>query len=149
MHSTADARSPDWDHVLREHGLRVTRASVAVLGVLSATASALSHDEVLQVCMQDAEQPFDRVTVYRVLDRLTQAGLADRLMGSDGVARFMLHDAHSSQLFECQACHRLVSLPQDAQLQAVLERLNRSLKRRGMQPSESALRIRGTCADCR
>ncbi|WP_058640372.1 Fur family transcriptional regulator [Pseudacidovorax intermedius] len=150
---TSAARSTvsatDWQALLHAHGLRVTRAAVSVLAVLSAQSAALTHEEVLATCRLASEAGFDRVTVYRVLDRLTQAGLADRLMGSDGVARFMLHDAQSSQLFECEACHRLQSLPEDAELQAVLERLSRSLRRRGMKPSESALRIRGTCADCR
>jgi Fur family ferric uptake transcriptional regulator len=50
-----------------------------VLSVLLDTKRALSHLEV-----QDALPEMDRVTLYRALDCLTEAGLTHKIPGDDG-----------------------------------------------------------------
>ncbi|MGC6533690.1 MAG: Fur family transcriptional regulator [Flavobacteriales bacterium] len=64
--------------------MRKTKASTAVLKTLQASTHALSHRE-LQDLLQDT---CDRVTIYRVLGRLTDEGLVHKVSDLDGSVRY-------------------------------------------------------------
>ena len=61
---------------LREAAVRLTSARVKVLAALLDADRAFSHQD-----MQDAFTDMDRVTLYRALDCLTDAGLAHKISG--------------------------------------------------------------------
>ena len=64
--------------------MRKTKASTAVLETLLSSTHALSHRE-LQDLLQDT---CDRVTIYRVLGRLTDEGLVHKVSDLDGSVRY-------------------------------------------------------------
>ncbi|MCY7315991.1 MAG: transcriptional repressor [Rubrivivax sp.] len=97
---------------LRDAGLRVTGARAAVLVAMESLQARASHAEVAAAL----NGPLDRVTLYRTLDALVDAGLAKRQIGDDRVGRFSLtagapHDDHAH--FHCADCGRVycLSLP--------------------------------------
>ena len=61
---------------LREASLRATAARVAVLKVLGAAATPMSHAEVVEAL---AEFGFDQSTLFRCLNEIADAGLVSRL----------------------------------------------------------------------
>lgn len=68
---------------LRGASVRITAARVKVLAALLNARCAFSHQDI-----QDAFLDMDRVTLYRALDCLTDAGLAHKIAGDDRVYRY-------------------------------------------------------------
>ena len=63
--------------------MRVTAARINVLATLMAARHAFSHQD-----MQEAFTEMDRVTLYRALDCLINAGLAHKIAGDDRIFRY-------------------------------------------------------------
>lgn len=144
---------------LRQAQVRVTQARKEVLSVLLAQQRALSHTE-----MQDALPAMDRVTLYRALDCLADAGLAHKITGDDRVFRFSTGhepaqhassvdkiDQHQHGHFQCTRCAKVFCLEQpDAghtlrdQLQATLD----ATAAKGFQSHAIEVTIKGWCERC-
>jgi len=96
-----------WRTRLHEAGLRATRIRMDVIRALHASPSAAPAHALLEALAESG--PVDRVTVYRALNALVEAGLAHKLDPGDRVFRFALaeHDANASGVhphFVCDAC---------------------------------------------
>jgi Fur family ferric uptake transcriptional regulator len=93
---------------IRTAGARVTPARVRVLGVLQAAHGPLNHGGIEEALAAEAHPGIDRVTLYRVLDWLCEAGLAHKAADARGVFRFSAaqpsgeHAAHVH--FRCTGC---------------------------------------------
>ncbi|MGJ7530647.1 Fur family transcriptional regulator [Variovorax sp. GB1P17] len=148
-HRNHSSDEPDWAGLLHEHGLRATRAVVQVLEILHSADAPLTHEKIHEAYLRLAGEAPDKVTLYRILERLNEAKLCDRSMGADRLTRFAQHSTTSGNVFECSSCHKVQALPEDPDLPAVLARLGKALKRRGIQTHDTAVTLRGTCSDCR
>lgn len=94
--------------------IRSTTAKMHVLQLLSDEPVALSHLEIQEksigVC--------DRVTTYRVLDRLLGEGIIHKTVGLDGVTRYALCKVcegdhkhfHNHVHFSCDVCLKVTCL---------------------------------------
>ena len=140
----ADAGDREWDDYLRANGLRATRAAVAVLKALNGTELPLSHEE-----LEGLTAPIDRVTLYRVLDRLVAAGLVQRIASSGRVGRFVAVQAQANSYFECTSCHRVTPLPEDEALPGLLNHLRHLLEKQGLESTQTVFRVQGTCSACK
>jgi len=69
-------------------GLRPTKARLAVLNAIADAESALSHPEILE--RLSGQKEFDRVTIYRVLDWLTEHDLVHKISGENRAWKFQL-----------------------------------------------------------
>ena len=130
--------------MIRETGERLTRPRVEVLAVLLAAERALSHHEVESRI--NASLGIDRVTVYRVLDWLSEKGLAHKIAGDDRLWRYNAaeHDHSKSRghaHFQCDRCGTVICL--DEQDNALRVRVPR-----GFVSREIALTVKGYCATC-
>jgi Fur family ferric uptake transcriptional regulator len=105
---------------LRSADLRATQARTGVLATLLGATRALSHQEI-----QEALADMDRVTLYRALDSLTEAGLSHKIAGDDRVYRYSanieqggaeprtspaLHSPHQHSHFKCTRCAKVFCL---------------------------------------
>ncbi|HWW06441.1 Fur family transcriptional regulator [Collimonas sp.] len=86
---------------LREVALRITPARIKVLAALLEARCAFSHQD-----MQDQFVEMDRVTLYRALDCLTDAGLAHKIAGDDRVFRYSAGTEHSAAAHQTQHQHQ-------------------------------------------
>lgn len=101
----------DRDHgsLLRAAGLRVTPVRLGVLSALCATHEVLSADQIIEALLAGrggkakGRKP-DRVTVYRTLNALVEAGIAHRLDPGDRVFRFGLTGDHAAHAPLAGAC---------------------------------------------
>lgn len=130
------------EEAVRTTGARMTRPRIIVLAVLLAAERALTHTEV------EARLPrardVDRVTIYRVLEWLTEQGLAHKIAGDDRVWRFnAAGHAHKGPHahFQCSDCGEVICLEEASAKPSV--KLPAGYKQQQVE-----LTIKGLCADC-
>jgi Fur family ferric uptake transcriptional regulator len=135
---------------VRSTGARVTGARVKVLAVLLRAGEALAHTELQRRLEHgDAPEVLDRVTLYRVLDWLVEAGLAHRVSGPDRVWRFSAqpatHAPHGHHgHFKCRHCERMFCMKEST----TLARTVRAMLPDGFSGDDVALTVTGLCAEC-
>jgi len=161
MASTAPPAVADpIDVLLSAHGLRRTNAARMVLGwLLAHPDTSYTHAQLQAALVGDsADAPgvaLDRVTLYRLIDRLTQVGLLLCRVDASRVRRYQAMPAsvHAIPHFECQSCHR--DSPLAGALKANANDLERAaqsalaaLQALGYQGMSMDFAVRGVCADC-
>jgi Fur family ferric uptake transcriptional regulator len=125
--------------LLRDAGLRATGGRIAVLRALRAAGRPLTHAE-----LQDALADLDRVTLYRNLHSLTEAGLAVQIVAG-GLGRFELLRGDSPTNhphFVCDDCGVVVCLPE----QVSVPTLSNDLWKRSV--ARASVQLQGQCPDC-
>jgi Fur family transcriptional regulator, ferric uptake regulator len=139
---------------LRGAAVRITTARVKVLAALLGAQRAFSHQDV-----QDAFGDMDRVTLYRALDCLTDAGLAHKIAGDDRVFRYSAGADHGTAgqnreaphhqhgHFKCTRCAKVFCLDSIADADQLKTALQRTLGK-GFQSHDIEFTIKGWCADC-
>lgn len=138
---TTDTLESQAQALIRATGARLTRPRTRVLGFLLGQQRALSHHEILAAL--PGEQ-FDAVTLYRVLEWLTEHGIAHRIEGADHVWRFSAADGdkgHGHAHFHCTRCEAVTcmsGMPLPARLKLPA----------GFTSEEVSLLIKGTCPHC-
>ena len=144
------------DALLSAHGLRRTAAARRVLGwLLAHPDTSYTHAQLQSALSGEGPLALDRVTLYRLIDRLTQVSLLLCRVDANRVRRYQAMPASVQAMphFECQNCHR--DSPLAGALQASgndLERAAQSalaaLKTLGYQGLSMDFAVRGVCADC-
>ena len=152
----ADSEADPIDALLTAHGLRRTSAARLVLGWLLAHPDiSYTHAQLQAALVSTTELALDRVTLYRLIDRLTQVGLLLCRVDASRVRRYqaMPTSVHAIPHFECQSCHR--DSPLAGALQASATDLERAaqtaldaLKALGYQGMRMDFAVRGVCVDC-
>jgi len=153
------AASDPIDALLSAHGLRRTVAARLVLGwLLAHPDTSYTHAQLQEALADDrsgSSAALDRVTLYRLIDRLTQVGLLLCRVDASRVRRYqaMPSSVHAIPHFECQSCHR--DSPLAGALQANAQDLERAaqnaleaLKALGYQGLSMDFAVRGVCVDC-
>jgi len=115
---------------------RQTAQLKRVMAVLEASGEALSAEQIWQA----AGQNLNRVTVYRILKRLSASGVLETLPHGRS-RRYRL--CHDHPHFYCRACGRCECLPQAA---LNLELIKSQVKG---EVEHVAIRIEGLCSTCR
>ena len=144
------------DALLSAHGLRRTAAARLVLGwLLAHPETSYTHAQLQAALTGDSALVLDRVTLYRLIDRLTQVGLLLCRVDAQRVRRYQAMPAsvHAIPHFECQSCHR--DSPLAGALKASAQDLERAghtaleaLTALGYQGMSLDFAVRGVCADC-
>ena len=148
------------DTLLSAHGLRRTAAARRVLGwLLAHPDTSYTHAQLQAALVSEGDAadgaPLDRVTLYRLIDRLTQVGLLLCRVDASRVRRYQAMPAgvHAMPHFECQSCHR--DSPLETALQSSADDLDKAaqsaleaLKALGYQGMSLDFAVRGVCADC-
>lgn len=144
------------NELLTAHGLRRTYAAKLVLGwFLAHPDISYTHSQLLLVLAEDQHETLDKVTLYRLVDRLTQVGLLLCRVDTNRVRRFQAMPAsvHAIPHFECQSCHRdsplgdaLKANVHDIELAA--QNALTALQALGYQGRSIDFAVRGVCAEC-
>ncbi len=141
--------------LLRCASLRVTAMRIALINQLAGsrhptTAQKLFDDLCAESKRSRSTRP-DRVTVYRTLNALVEAGLAHKVDPGDRVFRFSLTDharcegekhAHEHPHFVCDDCGTVECLDGE---RVVIKGADASSKRRVKQ---DGVVLHGTCGGC-
>jgi Fur family transcriptional regulator, ferric uptake regulator len=127
-----------------------------VLGwLLAHPETSYTHAQLQAALVEGGDLALDRVTLYRLIDRLTQVGLLLCRVDATRVRRYqaMPTSVHAIPHFECQSCHR--DSPLAGALQANANDLERAaqtalkaLKALGYKGMSLDFAVRGVCVDC-
>ncbi|HEY1555439.1 MAG TPA: Fur family transcriptional regulator [Kofleriaceae bacterium] len=130
---------------VRAKGLRATPSRLAVLEMLRASDSPMSHGDVAD---RLASQAWDRATIYRNLTDLADSGLVRRTDVGDHVWRFEAisaeHEAAAHPHFVCTECGTVECLPEIG-----LALLRRAKAPRAVRQRQVEVHVRGLCDACR
>lgn len=92
---------------------RNTIAKTEVLAILTNSDTALSHSEI----QKKLDGLCDRVTTYRILDRLLEEDTIHKISDVDGTVKYAVcHDCsvsahhHNHIHFSCEKCHQITCL---------------------------------------
>ncbi|UTY58970.1 Fur family transcriptional regulator [Massilia sp. erpn] len=129
------------ESLIRETGARLTKPRSRVLAFLLQQDEPLTHHEIQERLPGDV---LDSVTLYRVLEWLTEHGMIHRIAGADQVWRFNAGAAqhgHEHAHFQCTSCESVtcftdINLPRKVKLPA------------GFISQEVDFLIKGTCPRC-
>jgi Fur family ferric uptake transcriptional regulator len=159
MSTNPNIRSKSTDpisNLLSAHGLRRTEVARLVLGwLLAHPDTSYTHAHLLFALTNDSAVSLDKVTLYRLIDRLTQVGLLLCRVDSQRVRRYQAMPAsvHAIPHFECQSCHR--DSPLSGALQVSANDLERAaqtalsaLQALGYKDMRLDLAVRGLCLEC-
>jgi Fur family ferric uptake transcriptional regulator len=128
---------------VRNAGLRATPSRIAVLRLLRAAGSPVSHSEVVA---ELASQAWDPATIYRNLTDLSDVGLARRTDVGDHVWRYEAitggHQASAHPHFVCTECGSVECLPE---LEYVVTRARTP---RAVRLKRVEVQLRGPCDAC-
>ncbi len=129
---------------VRARGLRATPSRVAVLELVRASDSPLSHADAAD---RLASHAWDRATIYRNLTDLAGAGLLRRTDVGDHVWRFEAlapGDAkkHAHPHFVCTECGTIECLP-ELEISTRRSKAPRAVKQRQVE-----VHVRGLCDAC-
>lgn len=137
--------------------MRATRAVQALLRLLPSQPEGGWTQARVEAALQQQGICVNRVTVYRALDRLAQAGLLQRTVDAQRVTRYRVPyqavDADqpaASAHMECTRCHQHQELGQagDA-VQAALQALRQALvQSTGVHNPWLDVTVQGECSDC-
>ena len=146
------------DALLTAHSLRRTSAARLVLGwLLAHPNTSYTHAQLQAALVSSTDLALDRVTLYRLIDRLTQVGLLLCRVDASRVRRYqaMPTSVHAIAHFECQSCHRdsplngtLSGALQASDLERAAQTALEALKALGYQDMSMDFAVRGVCADC-
>ncbi|MCG9793385.1 Fur family transcriptional regulator [Flavobacterium algicola] len=92
---------------------RNTVAKSAILEIIQSSKVALSHVEIQKL----SEGLCDRVTIYRILDRLMIEDVIHKIATPDGTVKYAAchhkheeHHIHNHVHFSCEKCHSVTCL---------------------------------------
>ena len=126
----------------RMKSIRNTVAKVAIKKLLEQSEQALSQGDI----QAEVGDLCNRVTIYRILDRLVEEGYAHRVMDVDGVARYAAcssscttHHQHDHVHFSCEKCNQVTCL-EDVRPQFSLPKT--------YQVNSINFTLSGICQDC-
>ncbi len=155
------ALSDPIDVLLSAHGLRKTAAARWVLGwFLAHPDTSYTHAQLLSALQHAASvnqdvATMDRVTLYRLMDRLAQVSLLLCRVDRHRVRRYQAMPASVRAMphFQCDNCHRdsllMTALQGNAHdLEVAAQNALQALKALGYQGLSLDLAVRGVCADC-
>jgi len=145
--------------MLRRSALRVTDVRLAILAAMEHAGQALNAQQVYDAVISAptparAAKPRkpDRVTVYRTLNSLVDAGLAHRVDPGDRVFRFSLtdharcsehHHVHEHPHFVCDSCGKVECLEG---AEVVIKSKDKPADARTLSQRDAVLH--GTCGTC-
>jgi Fur family ferric uptake transcriptional regulator len=143
--SSVQLKLTDFQERIRDAGLRSTAPRVAVLRELETATAPMSHADLVESL---GEEGYDRVTIYRNLTDLTDAGLVVRADLGDHVWRFELkrvggEHKGSHPHFTCTDCGTVACLPEESVRIASSKGVPRAVAQRTVE-----VQLRGLCDRC-
>jgi len=146
--------TPDWQHLFRDAGFRMTYPRELVIGILKETDKHLSAEDVYVQALK-TNPSIGLTTVYRTLDLLTHIGVAQKFDFGDGKARFeLINNAlktdHHHHLI-CMKCKTIIDYTDFVQEELeLMKKTEKALSRKyHFKIMQHTIHFYGLCEACR
>lgn len=133
----------DCETELRDADLKVTPARLAVLAALERTDKPLDVSSVIDY-LKDQKVKADKVTVFRIMNALTEKGLVTPIQLGEGKFRYE-HSAHADHHhFICESCGSITDISD-----CNIDELQKDIQqKKGLLVKRHSLEFFGLCAAC-
>ena len=131
------------ESVLEQNSLKKTPLRKSILLAFMEAKISLSQADLIEALVR-AQEPVDRVSIYRNLVQLKEAGIVHEVDTNSYV--FCAHecDAHGHLLLFCQKCHRYQEIVDHHDIHA----FNDVLEKFKFFSAEHPVFLRGICTQC-
>ncbi len=125
--------------ILKQNRLSITGSRQKILELFLLSAGALSHADI----EKSTGESFDRVTVYRTLQKFVEKGIIHLIPTTDNSIKYALckNDCAPGHHFICAECEKTICLD-DVNIPVVK-------LPEGFIPNRSEMVVTGTCGDCK
>ena len=129
------------ESLLKNHGLKITSARIAVLSVLESNHLPLSAERIYELTKKEG---LNLSTVYRTLNSFVEAGLVKKEINQDKESIFSLESEEDNHVLICTKCHKTVKL-EGCPYHEVNEAIE---SQTGFLLQDHNTEIYGICPDC-
>lgn len=133
----------------KAHGAKLTRKRTQVLSGLLLKRRAMSAYELIEFCSDEFGEVMPAITMYRVLDFLSEKGLVHKL---SIVNKFVAcahigceHNHVAPQFLICSKCHKVAEMNVAPEQ---LDELKKSVERAGFHLEQPQLEMNCICKTC-
>jgi Fur family ferric uptake transcriptional regulator len=134
----------DWEECLARSGYRITASRRAVIHVLARTTIPLSPQDILEQA-QAMHRELGLVTVYRLLNLLTDLNLVRRIHLEGGCHGYVPASPGHHHALVCQGCGQAVEFCGNDDLDDFITQVE---ARTGYRVKEHLLQLFGLCPVC-
>ena len=125
--------------------MRQTPLLKSVLSILAESHQPISVPSLQQKLAAQKITP-NKTTLYRMLEKLTEEGVVERLLLDPKVAYYELKTHHHHH-FRCDNCDEIRCLS-DPELETQIHALEDKLKSSGLKIKDHHFSFSGSCDDC-
>ncbi|MGL4571155.1 MAG: Fur family transcriptional regulator [Clostridium sp.] len=130
-------------NILKDKGIKVTKARLEILTILKESKESISADKIFDICREENIN-INLSTVYRTLEAFLEKNIVDKFILEDGVAIYRPHKVNHKHLLECDICHKEVELTCPMiQIEEIISRQT------GFTLTEHNLQMKGVCDKCK
>lgn len=133
----------NFDSFLKNKGLKVTKARIAILNVLTNSQKSLSAECILDEC-KGLGADINLSTVYRALELFEEKGIIDKFSLNEGRFSYRIKGEEHKHLLQCSICHKEIEVPCPMKQ---IEELMQS--ETGFTLIEHNLVMKGVCDKCK
>jgi Fe2+ or Zn2+ uptake regulation protein len=136
------------NETLKSVNFKITKPRLAVINCLETAKKPLSPKNIFEQIKQKNESKIDQVSVYRVLESLTQLGLVHQIYPSgDYVSCHTSCEKKPSHiLLNCSKCNETLEMQLEWNfIESIFEKIKISAK---FNPIGHMMQINGICVEC-
>jgi len=133
----------DCKEELHKVDLKVTPARLGILSVLEHSDIPLDVASI-EIGLKKQKIKSDKVTVFRILNSLTDKGLLKPIQFNEGKLRYEYAGKPKHHHFICERCGKIIDI-----MGCTIHQLERDIeKTKGVRVMRHSLEFFGLCADC-
>lgn len=128
---------------LKNVRLKVTPARLGVLAALEQTNTPLDVSSIIDY-LKKRNIKADKVTVFRIINRLTKEGIITPIQFGEGKFRYEHSERGDHHHFVCENCGNIIDVSD-----CNINKLQKTLQKKGLLINRHSLEFFGLCGDCR
>jgi Fur family ferric uptake transcriptional regulator len=133
----------NFEKKLKEIDLKVTPARMAVLNLLEKTKQPIDVNTIINSVNKQGIKT-DPATIFRIINHLTEKGLAIKVQFEDKKTRYELANREHHHHLVCDKCGDIIDISTKA-----VENLQKKIKEKyGFLVKRHSLEFFGLCSDC-
>lgn len=133
----------DSNVLLKNKGLKVTKARVAILNILSDSDHSLTVEMIFEK-LKNLAIDINLSTVYRCVEQFEEKEIVDKFVLKEGIFSYRIKGEEHKHLLECSICHKEIQVP--CPMKQIEELVQNET---GFTLMEHNLIMKGICKDCK